>query len=43
MKMMEVEDGTEFLLCTDGITRHIPDNELRQLMIINDRSADALQ
>jgi len=33
MKTMEVEDGTEFLLCTDGITRHVPDNELRQLMV----------
>jgi serine/threonine protein phosphatase PrpC len=36
MKVMEVEDGTQFLLCTDGITRHIPDYELRQLMILND-------
>jgi protein phosphatase len=35
MKTMEVEDGTEFLLCTDGITRHIPDNEIRQLMVIS--------
>src|SRR5689334_10231149 len=35
MKTMEVEDGTEFLLCTDGITRHIPDNELRQLMVVS--------
>jgi serine/threonine protein phosphatase PrpC len=35
MKTMEVEDGTEFLLCTDGITRHISDNELRQLLVIN--------
>src|ERR1051325_10549506 len=35
MKVMEVEDGTEFLLCTDGITRHIPDNELRQLMVVS--------
>ncbi len=25
MKVIEIEDGTEFLLCTDGITRHIPD------------------
>src|ERR687891_1844906 len=33
MKVMEVEEGTEFLLCTDGITRHIPDNELRQLLV----------
>jgi len=36
MKTMEVEDGTEFLLCTDGITRHITDNELRQLMVVSD-------
>jgi protein phosphatase len=35
MKVMEVEDGTEFLLCTDGITRHVSDNELRQLMVIS--------
>ncbi|HEX6730641.1 MAG TPA: PP2C family serine/threonine-protein phosphatase [Pyrinomonadaceae bacterium] len=36
MKTIEVEAGTEFLLCTDGITRHISDNELRQLLILND-------
>jgi serine/threonine protein phosphatase PrpC len=36
MRTMEVEQGTEFLLCTDGITRHISDNELRQLLVIND-------
>jgi len=35
MKTMEVEEGTEFLLCTDGITRHISDNELRQLMVVS--------
>src|SRR4026207_796455 len=35
MKVIEVGDGTEFLLCTDGITRHVPDNELRQLMVVN--------
>ncbi len=33
MKVIEIDDGTEFLLCTDGITRHIPDRELRQLLI----------
>jgi protein phosphatase len=33
MKVIEVDDGTEFLLCTDGITRHIPDYELRHLLI----------
>ena len=36
MKTMEVEDGTEFLLCTDGITRHVSDPELRQLLVLND-------
>jgi serine/threonine protein phosphatase PrpC len=35
MKTIEVEDGTEFVLCTDGITRHISDNELRQLLLAN--------
>src|SRR5215470_13729127 len=40
MKVMEVEDGTEFLLCTDGITRHISDNELRQLMVISNNLDD---
>jgi protein phosphatase len=33
LKVIEVDDGTEFLLCTDGITRHIPDHELRRLLI----------
>ena len=32
MKMIEIEDGTTFLLCSDGITRHIPDNEIRELL-----------
>ncbi|HUS10520.1 MAG TPA: PP2C family serine/threonine-protein phosphatase [Pyrinomonadaceae bacterium] len=36
MKVIEVDDGTEFLLCTDGITRHIPDHELRNLLITHD-------
>ncbi len=40
MKTMEVEDGTEFLLCTDGITRHVSDNELRQLMVISNNLDD---
>jgi serine/threonine protein phosphatase PrpC len=35
MKTMEVEEGTEFLLCTDGITRHVSDNEIRQLLVLN--------
>ncbi|HEU4834437.1 MAG TPA: PP2C family serine/threonine-protein phosphatase [Pyrinomonadaceae bacterium] len=40
MKTMAVEDGTEFLLCTDGITRHVSDNELRQLMVISNNLDD---
>lgn len=32
MKTMEVTDGTSFLLCSDGITRHIPDDELSRLL-----------
>jgi serine/threonine protein phosphatase PrpC len=33
LKTIEVEDGTEFLLCSDGITRHISDGEIRQLLV----------
>src|SRR5882724_3445722 len=40
MKTMEIGDGTEFLLCTDGITRHVSDNEIRQLLIVNDNLED---
>jgi protein phosphatase len=40
MKTMEVEDGTEFLLCTDGITRHVSDNEIRQLMVVSNNLDD---
>src|SRR5438309_7879150 len=32
MKKIDVEEGTSFLLCSDGITRHLPDNELRDLL-----------
>src|SRR6266496_1152836 len=30
LKVMEVDEGTAFLLCSDGITRHVADNELRE-------------
>src|SRR5258706_7661137 len=33
MKTIEVGDGNTFLLCTDGITRHIPDTELQELLL----------
>ncbi len=32
LKTIEVEDGTSFLLCSDGITRHISDRELHELL-----------
>lgn len=41
MKVIEVAEGTQFLLCTDGITRHIPDHELRQLLVSHDDLAAA--
>jgi PPM family protein phosphatase len=39
MKTMEVQQGTEFVLCSDGITRHVPDGEIRQLLLANDNLA----
>jgi serine/threonine protein phosphatase PrpC len=33
LKTIEVEDGTAFLLCSDGITRHIPDKEIQELLL----------
>lgn len=33
MQTIKIEDGTSFLLCTDGITRHLSDNELRDLLM----------
>lgn len=41
MKTTEVDDGSAFLLCTDGITRHLPDNELHELLM-SGRSAEAI-
>ncbi len=32
LKTIEIEDSTSFLLCSDGITRHIPDVELEALL-----------
>ena len=32
MKTIEIEDGTIFLLCSDGITRHLPDKEISALL-----------
>jgi serine/threonine protein phosphatase PrpC len=43
MKVIEVDEGTEFLLCTDGITRHIPDHELRQVLVSHTDLTEACQ
>lgn len=32
LKTIEIAQGTIFLLCSDGITRHIPDEELEQIL-----------
>jgi protein phosphatase len=32
LKTFEVDDGTSFLLCSDGITRHVDDSEIRNLL-----------
>ncbi len=36
LKTIEIEEGTSFLLCSDGITRHIPDSELRQILLAHE-------
>jgi hypothetical protein len=43
MRVIEVDDGTEFLLCSDGITRHIPDHELRQLLLSFDELTEVCE
>ncbi|HYH84667.1 MAG TPA: PP2C family serine/threonine-protein phosphatase, partial [Pyrinomonadaceae bacterium] len=41
MHSFEVESGTIFLLCSDGITRHIPDGELSSVLINSPSLNDA--
>ncbi len=36
MKMIMFEPGTTFLVCSDGVTRHIPDEELKEIMFSED-------
>lgn len=33
LKLVTIDDRTSFLLCSDGVTRHIPDEELQKLML----------
>ena len=39
LKALDVEDGTTFLLCSDGITRHVTDEEIAAVL----RGADGLE
>ncbi len=41
MKTIEFEEGTTFLLCSDGITRHLPDAELNTVLQSADNLDDA--
>ncbi len=36
MKTIMFEPNTTFLLCSDGITRHVPDEEIRDLLYMED-------
>lgn len=39
IKTIMIDPGTTFLLCSDGITRHIPDTELQDLMAAGETPA----
>jgi len=43
MKTIMFEPQTTFLLCSDGITRHISDVELRELLLSSDAPAEIAQ
>ena len=43
MKTIMFEPHTTFLLCSDGITRHIDDFELRDLLLSSDKPANIVQ
>lgn len=43
MKTIMFEPHTTFLLCSDGITRHIDDFELRNLLLLGESPSDIVQ
>ncbi len=43
MKTIMFEPNTTFLLCSDGITRHIDDAEIRELLFSGDMPANVVQ
>lgn len=40
MKTIMIEPNTTFLICSDGITRHIDDFQLRELLMFDDTPAN---
>lgn len=43
MKTIMIEPNTTFLICSDGITRHIDDFQLRELLLFKDTPANICQ
>ncbi len=43
MKTIMIEPNTTFLICSDGITRHIDDVQLRELLLFKDTPANICQ
>ncbi|MBA4184030.1 MAG: protein phosphatase 2C domain-containing protein [Acidobacteria bacterium] len=43
MKTIMIEPNTTFLICSDGITRHIDDFQLRELLLYKDTPANVCQ
>lgn len=43
MKTIMIEPNTTFLLCSDGITRHIDDFQLREILLFKDTPANLCQ
>ncbi|MFN2392023.1 MAG: protein phosphatase 2C domain-containing protein [Pyrinomonadaceae bacterium] len=43
MKTIMFEPHTTFLLCSDGITRHIDDAELREVLLSNESTSNVVQ
>jgi serine/threonine protein phosphatase PrpC len=43
MKTIMIEPHTKFLVCSDGVTRHIDDFQLRELLQFNDTPANICQ